>query len=389
MFFLLLAVLPACSGGGGNPVTPPFGSNDSVMDSSREPVPTVASDILYDASSKGMMAYKALGIFEVTLDPKTMTAELTPTRKAEGIGLTFDADLTQFLRISLCKDCLKIDGIRLAGTNQIEVGFAIKHPFADITKRPDLHVFDVRGIVISNGNYNFPLTLVSKSPTSLVSARANTSLVANADGYTHHFVELASDPNYFNPPKSYNANVNPYKRYYEDGSTPVFNPQNPTGYNVMKVGADWQSQKFLFNVAPGPIPIDFVFVVDCSYGQSAVFKNRMTPYYFLPEFNRKEAWKVEIEENSGQFQSNTPASSVEYKVSVCDWQAGIAAADPLYPDNTNLDGLSAVSKVKAVTIEIPSVSGLVQKTTADSGDGSSSNPFIFNITVTNSGSAPA
>jgi len=389
LMILVFAILSSCSGGGVNPVTTSStGPNESVSVVDEKTEPVVASDVLYDRSSDGTIAYKAFGAFEVKLDPKTMNVELIPTRKAKAIGTTFDSDLTQFLTVSPCTDCLKIDGIRYAGDNQFEIGFAIKHPFADITKRPDLHVFDVRGIVIANGNYNFPLTKVMADATTELFARANVSLIANADGWTHHFVELIYDSNYFDPPKTWDVNINPYKRYFVDGTTPIFDPHNPTGFNVMKVGAGWQTQKYMFNLPSSSEPLDFVFVLDCSYGQSATFQNRQTPYYFLPEFNRKEAWKVDVIPMSGDFQSHNTGSSVNYQVSVCDWQ-NILFADPEYPDTTNLGGIKAESDVKSVSIEIPAVSELVETTTLVSGDGYEGVPYIFNLTVSNSKGAGA
>jgi hypothetical protein len=385
---LALIFMIGCSSGRMLPVMPSDnGENESPADSTVNVVPSQASDVLF-ASGDGRQGYKAFGIFEVVIDPKTLTVEVAPTRKTSAIGTTFDADLTQFLTVSPCMNCLKIDGIRMVDVNQVEVGFAIKHPFADITKRPDLHGFDVRGIILANGNENFPLTNVALNESTEVAARANSDLLANPDGYTHHFVELANDPNYFDPPKLYDATINPYKNYFIDVSTPTFNPNNPSGYNVMKVGADWETQNYIFYVWSGMDPIDFLFVADCAYGQSATFQNRTYPYYFLPEFNRKEAWSVTVNQTGGHFQSGDTGSSVDFRVSVSDWQAGLVA-DPEFPNTSNLSGLSANSDVKNVSIEIPGISSLVEKNTPDSGVGNFSDPYLFNMTVTNTLGASA
>jgi len=387
--FVVLILIFGCSGGSREPLMPSISTiNDASMDPNSEVKVSEASDVLYIGDSREM-AYKAFGIYQVILDPKSLTAEIIPSRKSEAIGMTFDSDLTQFLTVSPCENCLVINGIRFIPPDQVEVGFAVKHPFADIAKRPDLHGFDVRGIVLAKGNWNFPLTQVALDATTNVAARANVSLLANPDGYTHHFDELASDPHYFEPPRDYNANINPFRRYFVDGDASPFDPHNPSGHNVMKVGADWETQKYIFNVGSGPNPIDFAFVVDCAYGQSATFQNRTNPYYFLPEFNRKEAWNVDVNQMpGGAFYAGDTSSLVDFKVEICDWQAGLVA-DPNYPDTSNLGGIKAKSDVAGVSIEIPAVSSLAEKTTPDSGAGTEANPYVYTISVTNSQGAVA
>jgi len=387
IILVLMVIFSSCSGGSKSPVIPSDETNNNAPISSEELVITNASDVLYADASRAT-AYKAFGIYQVVLDPKSLTAEITPSRKSQSIGMTFDSDLTQFLTVSPCTDCLGIYGIRLIPPDQVEIGFGVKHPFADIAKRPDLHGFDVRGIVLAKGNWNFPLTQVALDATTSAAARANVTLVANPDGYTHHFDELASDPNYFDPPRNYDANINPFRRYFTNGNYTTFDPNNPSGYNVMKVGANWELQEYIFNIGSSPDPIDFGFIVDCSYGQSATFQNRTSPYYFLPEFNRKEAWKIDVEQVAGKLQSGDTGSSVTYKAEVCDWQAGLSA-DPNYPDIANLDGIKAKSEVALLSIEIPAVSGLVENTTPISGTGTLSDPYIYNLTAENSEGAAA
>jgi hypothetical protein len=377
----------SCSKAGDAPVVP---SSQPSMTPETEPLaafePSSASDVIYSYASRGTTAYKAFGIYEVTIDTKSMTAEIIPTRKAQAIGNTFDSDLTQFLIVSPCANCLQINGIKYLWSNQMQIGFAIKHPFADIIKRPDLHGFDVRGIVISKGNYNFPLMKVQTGETSLDPARANVSLIANPDGYTHHFDGLAADPNYFDPPRNYDANINPFRRYFEDAATDAFDPHNPSGHNVLATGCDWETQNFIFNIPASTGILDFVFVCDVAYGQSATFQNRQNPYYFLPEFNRKEAWKVGTVIKNNDLQSGVISSTLDLEISVFDWQAGLDA-DPNYPDTLNLDGISAKSDVSSVAAYIPSVSGIVQTTSPVSGDGSPLLPYVYDLTLTNSSGA--
>ncbi|MCD6216737.1 hypothetical protein J7L05_02615 [bacterium] len=383
---MLLLIFAGCSGGRDNPVMPPDGSQND-FSSQDEFVPQDASDVIISASSRDTCAYKAFGIYHVIINPATLTGEIIPTRKAEAIGDTFDADLTQFLTVSPCPNCLQINGIQFVEPDMVVVGFAVRHPFDDIVARPDLHGFDIRGIVIANGNYNFPNTMVEQSDGQTLKARANTTLVMNPHGYTHHFDGLAADENYFYPPLDYNANINPYRRYFVDASTDAFDPHAPVGHNVMGTGAEPETQDYIFKLT-GNNPLDFVFVVDCAYGHSATYQNRPNPYYFLPEYNRKEAWKVDVTllDNPGTFADNMRAgdtgSELQIQVEVCDWQAGLIS-DPDYPNTDNLDGISAESDVASVTAEVSNVSALVEVTSPDSGSGTDADPYVYTLTLTN------
>jgi hypothetical protein len=377
----ILLMISACSNGA-SPVAPAGNLNSENNVNSETFVPKDASDVLY-SSANPEQAYKAYGIYHVVIDPVSLTGEITSARNASAIGDVFDADLTQFLTVSPCPNCLMINGIQVINGTQIQVGFSVKHPFGDISKRPDLHGFDVRGIVLAQGNYNFPQTNVLLDASTAVPARANVTLVENPDGFTHHFDELAADTHYFNPPRNYNANINPYKRFFENSATGPFDPHAPAGYNVMPTGASWDTKNYIFNTSASPL--DFGFIVDCSYGVSARFSNRNNPYYFLPEFNRKEAWKVESAITSNNLQSGNISSSAMIQVSACDWQAGLVP-DPNYPDTSNLGGIREKSDVFCASVEIAGVSTLVTHT-GPTGTGTVSDPYIFNIPQSNTSGA--
>lgn len=384
IFFLLF--ISACSSSSSDPVLPE--SKTDAISQDDGAITGEASDVLFVSRSSDILAYKAFGVYQVTIDPVALTGEIIPARNASAIGATFDADLTQFLTVTPCPNCLQINGIQLTSDGHVNVGFAVKHPFADPAKRPDLHGFDVRGIVLADGDFYFPNTLVNLTDTETVPVKANVSLLTNPDGFTHHFDELALDDHYFNPPRSYDATINPYKRYFENSATGAFDFGNPSGHNVIPCGSDWETQVYSFNLQPGAETLDFGFIVDCAYGASAVLKNRFNPYYFLPEFNRKEAWKVETTIETNNLQSASTSSTASLKVEVCDWQAGLTA-DPNYPDTANLSGIKFKSDVASVSVEVPFVAALTTVTSSSSGTGTGSEPYVYNLTVTNTLAASA
>lgn len=379
-----------CSSAGHTPITSDSSNTiESSGGNATNNKPVESSDVIYARSSNDLLAYKAFGIYQVSINPETLASEIVPSRKESVIGDVFDSDLTQFLTKTPCYNCIRLDGVMNLGDNQLQVGIAVKHPFDDIAKRPDLHGFDVRGIILTKGNWNFSSTIVRLGELSFTSARANVSFVANPDGYTYHFDSLVEDPNYFDPPIfSYDANINPYKRYFADASTPAFDPHNPVGHNVMKTGAHWETQYYILNIPVSADEIDFAFIVDCSYGVSAKFANRNNPYYFLPEFNRKEAWKVTPSIVTNDLFAGLNTSSAQLRIDVCDWQAGLSA-DPNYPDTSNLSGISEASDVASVSVDVTGVCNLVEVTAPTSGTGSYDNPYVFNATVTNANSAMA
>ena len=84
---MLLVLISACSGQTNNPVASPPDSTAPA----NEFVPQDSSDVLYSSTSRETFAYKAFGIYHVTVDTANLTAEIIPSRNAQVIGDTFDA----------------------------------------------------------------------------------------------------------------------------------------------------------------------------------------------------------------------------------------------------------------------------------------------------------
>ena len=64
------------------------------------------------------------GAWQVLVDKSTMTTEIIPSRNARAIGDTFDADLSQFLTVSPCSNCLSISQINFTGYGELELTIA-------------------------------------------------------------------------------------------------------------------------------------------------------------------------------------------------------------------------------------------------------------------------
>ena len=284
---ILLTLIYSCSSGG-NPITPNSQSEN-------QPIPPQVSS----AGNPSILYPGVFGAWEVHIDTRKMTAEIIPARNAQAIGNIFDADLSQFLMVSPCSNCLMIAGVNIAADGYIHLDVRMKHPFSNLNSRPDLHGFDVRAIFISKYT-SMPVSSmkITKPDGSQMDASNDPWFVMNADGFTSHYDELVNDPRYFISSQDCPATLNPYLRFFESYSSGVFDPLAPSGHNVMPTGSTAYSRTAV--LWPYYEQLWFYIVADVAYGQSATLKNRQNPQYYLPSFNRTEPWRMEywIENNN-------------------------------------------------------------------------------------------
>jgi len=353
--------------------------NQALTPSSTETSNAQETSVAFGRTSDSFTA--PIGVFRGYIDPKTLTAELIPSRNASKIGDIFDADITKFLLYTPCWNCVRIDNVMLTPDLNFAIKFAIKHPVSNIAVRPDLHAFDVHGIMIIPGDDAFGIQYPLPNNAGTAEVSGNASSMLNPDGYTTHFDEIPEDPHYFDPPIPIAGNLNPFKRFFTNPDTPAFDPHSPQGYNVFPVGSGWESQEYILKV-PLNEPVEFVFVVDASYGHSAVLANRQNPQYYLPSFNRKEAWKVDVITTENKLVAKDDTSTASFRIDVYDWQGG-RTIDPNYPDPTHLGGIPYTSNVNGITISAPDLAPPLDVATPTSGTGAWGDPYKFDATITN------
>ena len=320
-----------------------------------------------------------MGVFQVAVDTEKLTAEVVPFRSADAIGDVYDANVTEYMGFRPCKDCMRIGGLGLLSNDTVTLNLQIRHPFSNLLTRPDLHVFDVRGIVLTPGAITFPDILSDVdgdgNPTDII--QTNPNYVLNADGYTTHFDDSTLG-DYFLPHLNYSGNLNPFKNFFLDIGAGTFDPFQPDGHNVMPVNSNWDTQTYQF-YKPSGGTLTFTFVVEASYGQSAKKATRNDPQYYLPEFNRKEARDVKVELYDDSLEEGQVTSTASIRVYVKDWQAG-RSRDDNYPDPNNPSGLSEKSDVDQVEISCPDFSYFEVKSRLQSepgGTGTESTPYLF------------
>lgn len=379
---LVVIGLASC-GRGSSPMSPEADPTDPA------PVPGAIAKYLEQPWQSG--ASSLFGLVTGTISPDGAVT-IDKTRSTVAVGNIYDIDATQFFTDAPCTDCAELTGYAGTAPNRLGLDFAIRHPFPSTLPRRDLHVFDVRGILILPGTTTFTgmtapintdLTTIETLPL-----QGDPGLVTNADGFTTHFDWHADDPRYRPDAPAIPGNLNAYKRFFVDPTTPAFQPAEPSGWNVLKMGAEPETQRYILDLTRVTQPLNFAFVVDARWGESATFATRQNPSYYLPAFNRQEAWSVDAEITGSNLQDGDPTSSATLQLTVRDWQAAAQVAE-VFPDPANPGHVPWAGDVAKVEAIIPGLSTLDESTEALSGGGTDASPYLYELTINNDESASA
>jgi hypothetical protein len=364
-----LALVLGCSGGNStNPVTP--GGSANSMDS----LPIIG---LTDANGV-FDAIGVLGFYELDLNPDTMTADLTTPRMAS-VGESFVVSAAGFFTVAPCPDCLDVKSLDIMSDGTIKVTWNISHPFPYGTddlppkanNRRDLDLFDLALVIAPT----------SETATAFATGGAYAQICAKADGYTADLATVADAPPW----------ACPYFLVIDECNAA---PMDVTSNRFLMGTTDLEFDTFF---KAGGL---FKVYLTCGYGAAAKKATFLTPTYFIPEFNRKAAWKVVVTPPNGNDPpssmntwnntNNDPIADVHLvKVEVYDWQqtAPVYSGDPTtYGTDAAVNEIYAPSSVSLVTLEIPGMftsPGYKMMTAADSGTGAPGSPLVFNFNVTN------
>ena len=372
MLFILF-LLTSCSKSS-NPLAP-----DQLQQNGSDSNPIVVAD-----SQMPVNQYRGVfGAWKVAIDTEKLTAEIVPARNAGAIGDVFDADLLQFLTVTPCSNCLRITNISVDEQWFLNIDIGIIHPFDDIVARPDLHGFDVRLIFIQQGWPNsFSDIKVMQPGGAEVDAEFVSMALANADGFTSHFDSIVTDDRYFIGGSDVAGSLNPFLRYFNSYDTDTFDPDAPTGHNVMPVGSPAEVRTAQLGDW-GFGGLELYLVADVAYGHSATYLNRTDPQYYLPEYNRTEPWRVEYWIENNNLDHTDPLSTADVMIQVFDWQHG-ATVDPDYPNPDNMSGISKSSNVSQLILSIPGLQDApIIVDTPESGTGTPLDPLTYRMQVTN------
>lgn len=331
-----------------------------------------------------------LGQWDLLINPATLTAEVVPGREATALGDSYWLNATGFLKGSPCGECLGVEGLSFNGDGQVVVTFRVRHPFQpgnpqlpiSGANRLDLHVFDAQLLILGDkGNVSIP---AGGGPASLPAG-----LVVAPAGYSGLLTSVAQQVR-----PDLTATIFPYVTIGEDRTTGNWASSNPngfadltqpTGFNIFPMGADRLTPVTL-NLASGEPEVRLSVFFTAAYGQSAANRGfRMDPKYYLPEFNAKAPWRVDMQipDSTNLLEAGNLSSTAEIQVQVYDWQAG-AAVDPTLG---NLGAVRAASEVASVELFVPGVLTSSQTLTPTGGTGFPDNPLQYNTLITNQAGA--
>ncbi|MCG3152335.1 MAG: hypothetical protein GEEBNDBF_01629 [bacterium] len=387
----------ACTSGR-SPMLP--GTPDGKAPAAMNPadLPVLVSSVAPDGSP--LAASQAIGAYDIQLDLESMQATLAPRMRSaqagdpsrfDAVGDSLIVDVTEFFNRNPCGNCLRVDGLGINGAGEVLLTVGVRHPFdipsalAEPEKRRfDLHVFDVAGVLLAAGTQEI-----------VPGFNVDPRVVVNPEGYTSQVNSIALQ--YF---PGLTAVAHPYKILSLDNEVGNYDPSQstgwvrldePRGHNVLPMGSTYRTTTYRLRLPGGTSQINFGYVLTASYGFSAQGKGtalgqRAQPRYFLPEFHRKEAWKIETSVVNNFLVDNNPASSCEVQVRVWDWQhAAATMADPFDPATSPKDQVTRSSKIDRIELQVPDlVNSLNPKTAADfSGTGLYNDPVTTTFFVVN------
>jgi hypothetical protein len=380
IILIMFLILASCSNSGS--VTPDFNA-----DSNQKKIETTGSSPVfisdYDIDGNPLGGQGILGVFHGFIDLKNVTGELVSTRSSSLTDTLEVVDVTNFMSMAPCHDCVKLKSISINPDGRAVASIGIKHPygvgdpFKPITgrNRGDLHVFNVEGIVVvETGDFiNFPQNDISISDFGLY----------NPDGYTGYLDE------YLDGILDTSADIHPYILHFDDYSIGSFDASYSTGFEsityplpsgnlVMPMGSDYDYKDYIFDI-PDDDSFEFIFAVGCTYPVAAANKlQRFDPEYRIPQHNKKAASEVFVDITSNDLKPGDTSSTAELTVQILDINNGVAVG-------TNLNEMFADSSVGNIEVEVPGITSSIQNDyTFVSGDGRDPlNPLTYTVIVTN------
>ncbi len=379
---VVLAFLTASCSGGDKSITSPSPDNP-LFGSSDKSAQIGVSDWFSDGSPSAGMG--ALGLFNLGIDAKSVSAELIPIRTGALTDVLEIVDITNFLQMAPCMDCAKIGSVSLDVDGNLVVSIGIKHPFpaGDPLKpvsgknRGDLHVLNIEGTILSNAAVT--------SFAGMGKSVAGFSLV-NADGYSS-YLDTVLDEIY-----PTDATVHPYVLHFDDYTVGNFDASNPMGFEsvtdpppsgnlVMAMGCDYDYQDYVFSIDG---TFDFIYAVGCTYAvSSASAGKRFAPEYRIPQHNKKAASEILVEIITNDLAAGDIASTADIEIHVVDVSHGVETG-------TDLNQMFVDSSVDDIFIDIPGIMTdmlVLDGNNPTSGTGHDpSDPLVYFGTVTNTAS---
>jgi hypothetical protein len=312
------------------------------------------------------------GSYELSFDPESLTADLI-SKRIVSIGESWSVNGKVLFDVEPCRNCLNIRTIDVDDDGNAILTFTISHPFPKGTStdpitavnRADLDVFDMAMVILPEGSF---------TSTTYDLGKIYSGFCYKPDGYTRELANMLSD-----------QAALPYFLVIDESNK----TSSTHDFNRFEMGTVEQEFDIVLASASKPWTVELFLTL--GYGFSAKKFKRFEPKYFLPEFNRKSAWKVNVippEGNDPPSNTNTwvegdTTTTYPVTVQVWDWQQGAAVSVETKFSDSPLDQVYAASNVAGVKLEIPGMYDLVVENTVPEtgGTGLPGAPlvYIFNI----------
>ncbi|MEO7994478.1 MAG: right-handed parallel beta-helix repeat-containing protein, partial [bacterium] len=312
-----------------------------------------------------------MGHYRVALDPAAMTVTLLPDRDATALGDSYLIEGANFFRGPLCSDCLQVQSVHRDGAD-IAVVFRVRHPYQpgniglppSASNRRDLDVFDLSLVLQVDPSSVVTYTLPAMGDGLRIDP------FRKFDGLTRVLENAIGEPAAL-----------PYYLVVDDSATGI------STNNRFAMGADTTVTTWLHFTSQNTFQSDLYLTM--GYGASATRSTRLAPVYYLPEFNQKSPWRVEVippPAVDGQTWKQGESTPYPVEVRVWDWQVG-ATVDPGLSDPASV---RAASEIAGIDFEQPAFhDGVTTVTTPSSGTGTPSDPLIYIVNVPDDKMAPA
>ena len=289
---LSLIVLAGCSGSGSDPV-------NTVPDV--QSGPGISGNAQDFTGNRYIFAYG-----DIYFDPVNLTIEAVPSRLGE-----FHFNITEIINECEAGNCFKLDIGEFLPNGDIEVIFKLTHP----VDNPTLTGFDVRGIFIMDGTYEFPEHDLIWSYEG-----SNNFMITNPDGFSTLWNPVRWPIDQFKRPlfEYYEGNgaitgfkatatLNPYKEFWT----------LPERHTLEHGETVEQVYNFRFPPDPGSATFNFGYAFDCGYNLPDPIQNPDVPGDFPMDANALEAYLIETEIDGNL----TPlGGEVSIDIRVYDWQ---------------------------------------------------------------------
>ncbi|MCX6645083.1 MAG: hypothetical protein NTY09_01800 [bacterium] len=255
-----------------------------------------------------------LGYWHISLDPETMTADITPLREA-----MFTFNVTRLLQppatmINMITLTLEPGSDPANGLFVVDIN--IRHPYSGMNI---FNVFDMRGIFMSNGS------VTGIHDLSVYRTGPGDTRLLNPDGYTRFWnpTEFTNYGTIFGftgwniaPPIGPSSTINPYK-YFADGLSDVAPVESldPATRGIFKAGGiNSRRYEIQFKMDGDNIVFDFNYSVDASWSAPNpayapdyppeafdLSANVQEPFFFKASDSGSTAYYVDDSNSGGNF----------------------------------------------------------------------------------------